>query len=162
MEQGDLALLDHPVARRLLASTEFARLAYLAQDGTPRLIPMLFHWNGRELVLPTFAMSRKLRSLRHNPQVAVTIDRPGPPPEMLMLRGSAEVGVEPGVVEEYDLAQRRYYGDEAGAATARATADSGASMARIVLRPSWVGVVDFQTRFPAGLVAAGLAPAPAS
>jgi general stress protein 26 len=162
MKQGDVHLLDHPVAQRLLHSTELARLAYLAQDGTPRLIPMLFHWNGAELVLPTFTQSRKLLSLRRNPAVAVTIDATGPPPEMLMLRGHVDIDVATGVVDEYGLAQRRYYGEEAGAAATRAIAESGASMARIVLRPSWVGVVDFQTRFPAGLVASGLAPEGAS
>lgn len=32
------------------------------------------------------------------------------------------------------------------------------AMTRIALRPGWVGVLDFQTRFPGGLVTAGLAP----
>ena len=30
-------------------------------------------------------------------------------------------------------------------------------MTRIVLRPDWVGVLDFQSRFPGALVASGLA-----
>ncbi len=90
IEQGDLRLLDDPVAQRLLHSTELARLAYVGQDGLPRLIPMLFHWTGTEVVLPTFANSAKLRSLRRNPAIAVTIDTAGPPPEVLQLRGHAE------------------------------------------------------------------------
>ncbi|MER5334261.1 hypothetical protein [Micromonospora sp. NPDC002717] len=43
LPQGDVRLLDHPVARRLLASTELARVAHVAPDGTPRMLPMLFH-----------------------------------------------------------------------------------------------------------------------
>ena len=33
LKQGDLGLLDAEVAKRLLASTELARLAYVAADG---------------------------------------------------------------------------------------------------------------------------------
>jgi len=40
--QGDVALLEHETAQRLLGSTELARLAYTALDGTPRVLPMLF------------------------------------------------------------------------------------------------------------------------
>ncbi len=41
--QGDLALLEHPVAQQLLASRELARLAYTWTDGTPRVVPIWFH-----------------------------------------------------------------------------------------------------------------------
>jgi hypothetical protein len=44
--QGDLRLLHGEVAKRLLSSTIPARLAYIAKDGTPRVIPSWFHWNG--------------------------------------------------------------------------------------------------------------------
>ena len=54
LPQGDLRLLDTPVAVRLLASATPARLAYVAEDGTPRVVPTWFHWNGEELVMPTF------------------------------------------------------------------------------------------------------------
>ena len=46
--QGDLQLLDDPVAQELLGSQELARLAYSWLDGTPRVVPMGFHWNGAE------------------------------------------------------------------------------------------------------------------
>jgi general stress protein 26 len=148
IEQGDLELLNDPVAQRLLNSTELARLAYIGADGLPRLIPMLFHWTGTEIVLPTFANSAKLRSLRRNSAVAITIDSVGPPPEVLQLRGHAEISVEPGLVDEYRLAHERYYGVEQAERNVAPLRDAGASMGRIVLRPSWVGLIDFQTRIP--------------
>lgn len=153
LPQGDIRLLQLPTAQRLLASTALARLAYVAQDGTPRVLPMMFHWNGTELVLPTFAHSRKLVSIRRNPAVAVSIDLAGPPPEVLLLRGTADITTVAGLLPEYELAQRRYYGEEMGAANARQAEQSGAPMARIALRPRWVGVLDFQERFPGALVA---------
>jgi hypothetical protein len=47
-KQGSLALLDDPVAQRLLQSTIPARFAYNRRDGTPRVVPIGFHWNGAE------------------------------------------------------------------------------------------------------------------
>lgn len=117
LPQGDTRLLQDPTAQRLLASTELARVAYQAKDGTPRVIPMLFHWNGGELVLPTFAGSHKVASMRRHPAIAVTIDTKGPPPQVVQLRGRAEIVELDGVAPEYAFAQRRCYGDEQGTPT---------------------------------------------
>ena len=39
-KQGELALLNDPVARDLLASQALARVAYNWTDGTPRVVPI--------------------------------------------------------------------------------------------------------------------------
>jgi hypothetical protein len=153
LPQGDVRLLDSDIARHLLNSTELARLAYVAPDGTPRVLPMLFHWNGQEIVLPTFAGTAKLKALRASPPVAVTIDTAGPPPEVLLIRGRAEVTEVDGIAPEYALAQHRYYGPEQGAAAEAELDGAGVRMARIVVRPTWVGTIDFVTRFPGGRTA---------
>lgn len=150
LSQGDVRLLADPIAQRMLASTQLARLAYVAKDGTPRVLPMLFHWNGEELVLPTFAGSHKLAALRANPVIAVTIDTAGPPPDVLLLRGQVEVSEVDGLLPEYEHAQHRYYGAEQASAALAETDKPGVRMARIALRPMWVGVIDFRTRFPGG------------
>lgn len=148
IRQGDPALLDTDLARRLLASRELARLAYTAADGTPRVFPMLFHWNGQEIVFSTFAGTAKVAGIKARPDVAVTIDTAGPPPDVLLMRGRAEVTEIDGVVPEYLLAQERYYGAEAAQA---AVPDSdGVRMVRMAVRPTWVGTMDFTTRFPGG------------
>lgn len=49
----DLSQLDNPVAQQLLTSTAPARLAYTWSDGTPRVVPIWFHWNGDAVVLGT-------------------------------------------------------------------------------------------------------------
>ena len=149
LSQGDLRLLDTETARALLASAELARLAYVAADGTPRVFPMMFHWTGEELVFATFTGARKIAALRARPAVAVTIDTPGPPPHVLLLRGPAEVTDVDGIVPEYALAHHRYYGPEQGARNVAEADRPGVRMARIAVRPSWVGVLDFTTRFPA-------------
>jgi hypothetical protein len=145
---GDLQLWDDPIAQRLLPSTKLARLAYIAKDGTPRVIPMLFHWTGEEIVFGAHATSEKLQSLRANPALAITIDTAGPPPDVLLLRGRAEVGEVGGIVSQYAEAHRRYYGAKQGSANAQELARGGVQMVRIAVRPSWVGALDFQTRVP--------------
>ena len=52
-KQGDISLLDDPVAQTLLHSTNLARLAYIWRDATPRVVPIWFHWTGPEIVMGT-------------------------------------------------------------------------------------------------------------
>ncbi len=47
------AVMEDPVARGLLASANPARLAYVARDGTPRVVPVSFWWTGTTLVIGT-------------------------------------------------------------------------------------------------------------
>ena len=154
LPQGDVRLLASRGARDLLASTELARVAYVAADGTPRVFPMLFHWTGEDVVLATFVPARKIAALRARPEVAITIDAAGTPPRALLVRGRAEVTEFGGIVPEYALAMRRYGDEEQGAAQVAAVDVPGVRMARIAVRPAWVGVLDFQTRFPGGTSAA--------
>jgi hypothetical protein len=158
LPQGDLRLLESDVAKRLLTSTIPARFAYIARVGTPRVVPTWFHWTGDELVMPTFVSAPHVRhpaarlgALRANPEVAITIDTEGFPPEVLLVRGRVSVTEVDGVVPEYALAARRYMGEEAAASYLAQIDQPGTRMARIAVRPTWVGIVDFQTRLPHGL-----------
>ncbi|MFC5180752.1 pyridoxamine 5'-phosphate oxidase family protein [Actinomadura harenae] len=149
LPQGDVRLLRTDVAQRLLHSTELARVAYVAKDGTPRNFPMLFHWNGTEIVFSTFG-GLKVNALKARPDVAISIDAATTPPSVLLVRGRAEVTHVDGIAEEYRAAQRRYAGEEQGAANVAAVDHPGVTMVRIAVRPTWVGVLDFTTRFPGG------------
>ena len=150
LPQGHPDLIATDTARRLLASRELARLAYTAADGTPRVFPVLFHWTGEEIVFGTFAGARKIEALRARPDVAITIDTASMPPEVLLLRGRAEVTDVDGIVPEYAQAQLRYQGEEGGRAAVAESDRPGVRMARIAVRPTWVGVLDFTSRFPGG------------
>jgi hypothetical protein len=44
----------------------------VAKDGTPRVVPIAFTWNGTEVVMCTTTNAPKLASLRRNPAVALT------------------------------------------------------------------------------------------
>jgi hypothetical protein len=158
LEQGDLRLLETDLAQRLLASRIPARYAYAALDGTPRVVASWFEWTGEELVLPTFISAPhvshavyRLRALRANPDIAVTIDTDAFPPEVLSVRGTAEITEVDGVAPEYARAAHRYLGSEEATAYLAQIDHPGTRMARIAIRPAWVGLLDFQSRLPSAL-----------
>jgi hypothetical protein len=150
VSQGDLQLLDDPVAQELLGSRELARLAYSWLDGTARVVPIWFHWTGKALTFGSPPKAPKLRALERAPRVAVTVDgSTGWPYHALLIRGDATVEMLEDISDEYAASARRYFGDEQGSAWVEQL--SGQPMARITVTPSWVGVLDFETRFPSAL-----------
>jgi len=52
-QQGSLGLLSDSVAKAFLESVNPARLAYSWMDGSPRVVPIWFHWTGDQFVLAT-------------------------------------------------------------------------------------------------------------
>lgn len=152
-QQGNLALLKDPIAQELLVSKIPARFAYVWPDGTPRVVPIWFHWNGRELVLATPPKAPKLKALAKNPKVSLTIDNNEFPHKVLLIRGSVRLQPVNGVVPEYAAAAERYFGREQGEAWLKQLRGMISSMVRITVTPEWVGLLDFQTRFPSALSA---------
>jgi hypothetical protein len=153
VKQGDLGLLQHPASKELLGSKIPARLAYVWTDGTPRVIPIWFHWNGRELVMGTPPKAPKLKALAKNPKVSLTIDDNSFPHKVLLIRGSARLQPVEGIVPEYIAAAERYFGREQGEAWIGQLRNMISSMVKITITPEWVGLLDFQTRFPSALSA---------
>lgn len=155
LPQGDVRLLETDLAQRLLASALPARVAYVAADGTPRNVPTWFRWTGEELVMPTYIAAPHIRrpaariaDLRARPAVAISIDTETNPPEVLLIRGRATVTEVEGVDPDYAISARQYLGEEEGSALVAQTDQPGTRMARIAVRPEWVGLLDFQTRLP--------------
>ena len=153
VKQGDLGLLQHPASKELLESKIPARLAYVWTDGTPRVIPIWFHWTGRELVLATPPKAPTLKALAKNPKVSLTIDDNTFPHKVLLIRGSARLQPVEGIVPEYIAAAERYFGREQGQAWIGQLRKMIPSMVKITITPEWVGLLDFQTCFPSALSA---------
>jgi hypothetical protein len=70
---------------------------------------------------------------------------------VLMIRGQVEIVEVLGVPHEYASATRRYLDDGAARAYLAQIDQPGTRMARINLHPTWVGVLDCQTRLPSPL-----------
>jgi len=157
--QGDLALLETDLAQELLRSSIPARLAYVALDGTPRVIPTWFAWDGTDIVMATYLAgpnagirhrAARVAALRANPVIALTIDTEGSPPRSLTIRGRAQIDEVAGLAPEYVASAHRYLGDAAPEMIAGMD-QPGTVQARIAVRPTWVGLLDFATRLPSPL-----------
>ena len=151
-KRGDLELLDHPVARQLLQAVVPVRIAYVALDGTPRVVPMQFHWTGEEIVVNCWPDDPKAAAIRARPDVALTIDTAESPYRVLQIRGKATVVLTDGPSPEMEAAAIRYMGEAAGRGWVEQAAQLSSRMARIAIRPAWVDVLDFETRLPGGMV----------
>ena len=144
-------VLNRPLSQELLAR-DLTRLAYVARDGTPRVVPIGFVWNGTEIVMCTAKNAAKLTALRHNPAVALTIDTEVHPPKTLLIRGRAELDVVEGIPDEYlqmngsdtMTPEQR----EAWEAEVRSVYDG---MVRIVVTPTWAKLIDFETTLPSAV-----------
>lgn len=151
VRQGDLELLQHPASQELLHSRIPARLAYVWTDGTPRVIPIWFHWNGEDFVMASPPKAPKLKALRKNPKVSLTIDDNVFPHKVLLVRGSARLEDVDGIVPEYLAAAERYFDPELAQAWINQLRTLISTMVRITITPEWVGLLDFKTRFPSAL-----------
>ena len=146
------AILNLPISQELLAR-DLLRMAYVAKDGTPRNVPIGFTWNGAEIVMCTTKNAPKLPALRQNPMVALTIDTEVHPPKILLIRGQAELDVVEGIPEEflkmngtYTMTPEQRVEWEA---EVRSLYHDG--MVRIVVTPTWVKLIDFETTLPSAV-----------
>jgi hypothetical protein len=139
------------VAQRLLQSTIPARLAYNWPDGTPRVVPIGFHWNGTEFVLGTFPDAPKMKALSDGTKVALSIDSDTMPYKVLLVRGTVRTDTVEGIAPEYAAMTKRVFGEEAGQNWLDNLRPICPRMARVFVRPKWVGILDFEGRFPSAL-----------
>jgi hypothetical protein len=149
MNQSEIdEVLNRPLSQEMLAR-DFARLAYVAKDGTPRNIPIGFTWNGSEVVMCTPTNAPKLHALRENPMVALTIDTEVHPPKILFVRGRAELDVVEGIPDEYLRMNGSYeMTDEQRVVWEAEVRSLYDAMVRIVVTPTWVKLIDFETTLP--------------
>lgn len=147
-QQGDLSLLNDPVAQRLLQSRIPARLAYVWSDGPPRVVPIGFHWNGSELVLGTPTDAPKMEVLEDGTKVALSIDSDAFPYDVLLIRGSVRTEIVDGIAPEYVAMTKRTMGEEQSAVWLANMSQLVTEMACIFIQPEWVAILDFETRFP--------------
>ena len=141
-------LMNDPVAQGLLTAPIHARLAYCAYDGSPRVIPIGYSWNGEVFVMCSPVNAPKVKALAANPKVALTVDTDSFPPFVLLVRGEAAVEVVDGVPDEFVEASRRFVGEEGMPEWEAGVRALYKQMAIIRVTPTWVRINDFETRLP--------------
>ena len=71
----------------LLATPSLAHVATIGPDGAPQVTPVWFDWDGARLLLAFAPDRQKMRNLRRDPRLAVSIVDPADPTRFLEIRG---------------------------------------------------------------------------
>ncbi|MCA9832428.1 MAG: pyridoxamine 5'-phosphate oxidase family protein [Thermomicrobiales bacterium] len=137
-----------PFVQKLLAAPIPARLAYIGLDGTPRVVPVSYLWDGSHFVFASPPEWYKIKSIVANPAVAFSVDTTDFPPLILSVRGIATVEFDQGLPEVYVEASRRIVGEDRMPDWERAVRAENRNMALVRIKPTWIKVVDFETRYP--------------
>lgn len=149
MNKNEIAeILAKPYSQDLLSGRIPARVSYIGIDGDPRVVPIGFKWKDEQLLMFTVPKSAKVRALKNNPRVAITIDTESFPPKVLLLRGSVELTLEDGVPDDYANSASGLVPPEdfdEWKAGVEALYDQ---MVRIAFTPDWVKLLDFETTIP--------------
>lgn len=139
------------VARKLL-KRPIARLAYIARDGTPRVVPMGYTWNGSAIIMCTSTNAAKIKALQVNPDVALTIDTDEFPPNVLLVRGKAELEWVNGIPDEFlQMNNASYMTPEQRKEWEAGVRSLYDAMYRIRVVPRWAKVLDFETTLPSNV-----------
>ena len=92
-----------------------------------------------------------MKALREGDAVALTIDSDMQPYKVLLIRGVIHTDTVEGIAPEYAAMSKRVFGEEGGQAWLTQLAPICPRMSRVFIKPTWVGILDFETRFPSAL-----------
>jgi PPOX class probable F420-dependent enzyme len=95
----------------LLSSTAVAFVGTIGKGGEPQVTPQWFHWDGERVRISLVEGRQKLRNLRRDPRISITIVDPAQPTYYVELRGRID-----GLIEDPEFAlektiARKYTGD---------------------------------------------------
>lgn len=140
-------ILARPYSQQLLSGTVPARFAYIGLDGGPRVVPVGFHWDGERVHIFSTPKMAKVKALRKDPRVSITIDTESFPPKVLLLRGTAELTLEDGVPADY-LSSAKLVPEDQFEGWKAGVESLYDQMYRITITLDWVKLLDFETTLP--------------
>jgi len=144
-------VMAKPISVQLLRDEPILRLAYTGLDGAPRVIPIGYVWDGTSFWMWTVPISEKVRSLKADPRVAITIDTMGTPPRILLARGRAQLATVDGVPDGYLEASHRTMPRDAWDGFDTQVRALYRSMVAVTVRPQWAKLIDFETNAPSAV-----------
>lgn len=90
----------------------------------------------------------KVDALAADPRVALTVDTSSFPPHVLLVRGEASLEIVDGVPDEFIESSRRFVGEDGMSEWEAGVRALYKQMAIIRVTPTWVKILDFETRLP--------------
>jgi PPOX class probable F420-dependent enzyme len=84
-------MTEAEIGEFLVSGTRTAKVATVARDGTPHVMPVWFVLDGEDLVFTTGTDTLKARHLRRDPRIALCVDDDEPPFTFISVRGKARL-----------------------------------------------------------------------
>jgi PPOX class probable F420-dependent enzyme len=121
----------------LTKGTRTAKLAYVASDGRPLVVPVWFVLEGDDVVFTTGKNTAKGRTIARDPRLAVCVDSEEPPYGFVQVQGTAVTSEDPDeLVRSATLLGHRYMGADRAEEFGRRNSAPGELLVR--LRPAKV------------------------
>ena len=86
-----------------LSAPGVARLSSLNPDGTIHTVPVWFRFDGRDIVIGTQLVTRKVRNIERDPNVTVLVDNQAPPFQGVLIYGRAELDHDDVVAKRVEI-----------------------------------------------------------
>ncbi|WP_067853305.1 PPOX class F420-dependent oxidoreductase [Nocardia shimofusensis] len=90
------SLSDDRVREFLTYGTRTGKLAFVASDGRPVVVPIWFLVEGEEIVFTTGADTAKAKAFARDPRAALCVDLEDPPYAFVQIQGTVTTSEEPG------------------------------------------------------------------
>jgi PPOX class probable F420-dependent enzyme len=94
---------------RLLRAPSPCFIATIMADGSPQLTQVWVDTDGEHVLINSVDTHLKVRNIRRDPRVAVTVSDPDDPHNYIQVRGRAELSYE-GAAEHIDVLSSKYTG----------------------------------------------------
>ena len=115
-----MAAMSREQTDAFLRETRIAMLVTLYADGAPTAVAIWYEWDGRQAHMFTSRDSEKLRRIRADPRVCLTVAAGvGEPEAWVVVEGTAEIHDEGGIELARRLAPRYYPAEKAAQALRR-------------------------------------------
>jgi PPOX class probable F420-dependent enzyme len=101
-----------PGLKSLIEGKTFASIATINADGSPQVTPVWVEHDGTHLIVNSETRRTKVRNLRRDPRVAVSIPNAENPYEYAQVQGRVVEISEQGGAEGIDRLSRKYLGQD--------------------------------------------------
>jgi PPOX class probable F420-dependent enzyme len=96
--------------KKLITDKNFGHLATLNKDGSPQVSPVWIDFDGQHLIVNSELKRLKVRNIKRDPRVSVSIQNAGNPYQYIEIRGKAVDVTTNGGFEGIDKLAKKYMG----------------------------------------------------
>lgn len=96
--------------KQLINAKNFGHIATINKDGSPQVSPVWIDLDGEHLIVNSEARRLKVRNIKRDPRVSVSIQNASNPYQYIEIRGKAVDVTEKGGFEGIDKLAKKYMG----------------------------------------------------